>query len=278
MVIARNYILRKGREGVKSTNPWSQTHRRRADLTITPAAQAMTGESTNLLVIDTSTDQLAMGIMSRAGGVHVSSFLATGRHGRDLVPCIGDLLREANLKVMDLGVVAVGLGPGSYTGLRIGLTAARTLAYTAGALLLGFDSLEGWARTAPPEAPRVHVVADAQRGDVYAADFLRDSLLEPLKLVIASRIESLQSWSQRLDRQGFVVGPGLDSTRIRAAIPVEMQIADARPDRSRALALLELARQLCAGVERVDLWTLEPNYLRRSAAEETWDARNTRPS
>jgi tRNA threonylcarbamoyladenosine biosynthesis protein TsaB len=238
----------------------------------------MTGESTNLLVIDTSTGQPAVGIRSRAGGVHVSSFLATGRHGRDLVPSIGNLLREANLRVMDLGVVAVGLGPGSYTGLRIGLTAARVLAYTAGAVLLGFDSLEGWARTAPPEAPRVHVVADAQRGDVYAADFLRDSLLEPLKLVIASRIESLQSWSQRLDRQGFVVGPGLDSTRIRAAIPVEMQIADARPDRSRALALLELARQLCAGVERVDLWTLEPNYLRRSAAEETWDARGTRPS
>ena len=57
----------------------------------------MTGESTNLLVIDTSTDQPAVGIMSRAGGVHVSSFLATGRHGRDLVPRIGDLLREANL-------------------------------------------------------------------------------------------------------------------------------------------------------------------------------------
>lgn len=119
----------------------------------TPAAQAMTGESTNLLVIDTSTGQPAVGIRSRAGGVYVSSFLATGRHGRDLVPSIGNLLREANLRVMDLGVVAVGLGPGSYTGLRIGLTAARTLAYTAGAVLLGFDSLEGWARTAPPEAP-----------------------------------------------------------------------------------------------------------------------------
>jgi tRNA threonylcarbamoyladenosine biosynthesis protein TsaB len=179
---------------------------------------------------------------------------------------------------MDLGAVAVGLGPGSYTGLRIGLTAARTLAYTAGAVLLGFDSLEGWARTAPPEASSVHVVADAQRGDVYAADFLRDSVLEPLKLVIASRIEPLQSWSQRLDRQGFVVGPGLDSPRIRAAVPAEMQISDARPDRSRGLALLELARQLYAAGRRDDLWAVEPNYLRRSAAEETWDARGTRPS
>ncbi len=256
----------------------NRAHRQRTDLTVTSAAQVMTGESTNLLVIDTSTDQPAVALMSAAGGVHVSSCLATGRHGRDLVPRIGDLLREANLTVMDLGVVAVGLGPGSYTGLRIGLTAARTLAYTAGAVLLGLDSLEGWARTAPPEATSVHVVADAQRGDVYAADFCRESLLEPLKLVIASRIEPLQSWSQRLDRQGLVVGPGLDSPRIRAAVPMEMQIADARPDRSRALALLDLARQLCACGRRDDLWTLEPNYLRRSAAEETWDARSTRPS
>jgi len=252
--------------------------RRRADMTITPAAQVMTDESTDLLVIDTSTDHPAVGIMSRAGGVHVSPCLAPGRHGHDLVPRIGDLLREASLTAMDLGAVAVGLGPGSYTGLRIGLTAARTLAYTAGAVLLGFDSLEGWARTAPPEVSYIHVVADAQRGDVYAADFLRESPLEPLKLVFASRIEPLQVWSQRLGRQGFVVGPGLDSPRIRGAIPAELRISDARHDRSRGLALLELARQLYAAGRRDDLWAVEPNYLRRSAAEETWDARGTRPS
>ncbi len=238
----------------------------------------MTGESTNLLVIDTSTDQPAVAIMSTDGGVHVSSCLATGRHGRDLVPRIGDLLREADLTVMDLGAVAVGLGPGSYTGLRIGLTAARTLAYAAGAVLLGLDSLEAWARTASPEAPRVYVVADAQRGDVYAADFRHDSVLEPLQLAVSSRIERLADWSQRLERQGIVVGPGLDLPKIRAAVPVEMQVSDASPDRSRGLALLELARQLCAEGRRDDLWAVEPNYLRRSAAEETWDARGTRPS
>ncbi len=236
------------------------------------------GEATNLLVIDTSSDQAAVAIMATAGGVHVSSCLATGRHGRDLVPRIGDLLREANLTVMDLGVVAMGLGPGSYTGLRIGLTAARTLAYAAGAALLGFDSLEGWALTASPEAHMVYVVADAQRGDVYAADFRHDSVLEPLQLAVSSRIERLADWSQRLERQGLVVGPGLDLPRIRAAIPAGMQIADIRPEQNRGLALLELALQLHAAGHRADLWAVEPNYLRRSAAEETWDARGTRPT
>lgn len=113
------------------------------------------------------------------GRIHVSSSLATARHGRDLIPRIGELLRVAGLNVNDLTVVAVGLGPGSFTGLRIGLTAARMLAYTAGADLLGLDSLEGWARTAPPEILRVHVAADAQRGDVYAADFLREAPAHP---------------------------------------------------------------------------------------------------
>ena len=93
------------------------------------------------------------------------------RRGRDLVPGLRDLLAEAQARAIDLGLIAVGLGPGSYTGLRIGLTAARTLAYAADADLIGFDSLEGWARTASPESVRVYVVADAQRGDVYSADF-----------------------------------------------------------------------------------------------------------
>ncbi len=238
----------------------------------------MTGESKNLLVIDTSSNQTVVAVLSSAGRAYVSSILAAGRHARELVPCIGELLREAGLTAMDLEVVAVGLGPGSYTGLRIGLTAARTLAYVAGANLMGFDSLEGWARTAPSDALRVYAVADAQRGDVYAADFMRDSLSEPLKLVIASRIETLQSWLQRLDIQGFVIGPGLESPHLRGALPAELQVAGGKPDRSRALVLLEMARQLCTRGRRDDLWTLEPNYLRRSAAEETWDARGTRPS
>jgi tRNA threonylcarbamoyladenosine biosynthesis protein TsaB len=237
----------------------------------------MAAEPMNLLALDTSTDRPAVGILTAARRVHVSTLLAACRHGRDLVPCISDLLGAAGLVVGDLRVVAVGLGPGSYTGLRIGLTAARILAYTTGADLVGFDSLEGWARNAPAEASRIHVVADAQRGDVYAAEFARESLDEPLKLVSASRIEPLLAWSDRLRGPGVVLGPGLDSPRIRAAVPAAMAIAEPDLDRPRAVALLELARQLWTGGRRDDLWALEPNYLRRSAAEETWAARGSRP-
>jgi tRNA threonylcarbamoyladenosine biosynthesis protein TsaB len=233
----------------------------------------MTLESHNLLVVDTSTSQPVVGVLSAPGRVHVSSSVAAGGHGRDLIPRVGELLREASLSVMDLRVVAVGLGPGSFTGLRIGLTAARTLAYAAGAQLIGLDSLEGWARTTPSRETRVFVVADAQRGDVYAADFIRDSQSEPLRPLITSRIEPLECWLQRLGREGVVIGPGLESPRIREAVPAEMQQAGDRSEPSRAVALLEMAKDLCAMGRSDDLWCLEPTYLRRSAAEEASEAR-----
>jgi tRNA threonylcarbamoyladenosine biosynthesis protein TsaB len=230
----------------------------------------------NLLVIDTSTDRTAVAVSTRGGEIHAGSIEGSGKHGRDLLPRVRELLGRAGLAPGELDLVAVGLGPGSYTGLRIGLTAARVLAYAAGAGLLGFDSLEGMARGAPGEALRVHVVADAQRGDVYAAEFARAAPHEPLTRVSGSRIEPLASWIGRLGEDGFVLGPGLDSSRIHQALPAGLAIAGPELRRPRAGSLLELALDLARDGRRDDLWTTEPNYLRRSAAEDQWDARGSR--
>ena len=136
-------------------------------------------------------------------------------------PACATCLQTAGLDIRDLHVVAVGIGPGSFTGLRIGLTAAKTLAYATSADLVGFDSLEGLAANAPADALCVHVVADAQRGDVYAADFARHAPGEPLFRVCESRIESLAGWSSRLGGTGrgartgarFALDPRGDSRR-----------------------------------------------------------------
>src|SRR5437016_669832 len=100
----------------------------------------------NILAIDTSTDRSAVAVATASGAVHAAPSDPAGRHGQHLVPGIGAALRAAGLAPRDLGLIAVGLGPGSYTGLRIGLTAAKTLAYAAKVPLVGFDSLEATAR------------------------------------------------------------------------------------------------------------------------------------
>ena len=86
---------------------------------------------------------------------------------------MAELLATGGLRAREIEVIGVGLGPGSYTGLRVGVTAAKTLAYVTGAALVGLDSLEAVAWNAPGTALRVSVVADAQRGDVYSAEFMR---------------------------------------------------------------------------------------------------------
>src|SRR5262245_12950805 len=193
--------------------------------------------TSNLLVLDTSTDQTAVGVWTEAGALQVACTAASQRHGRDLLPIVQALLREAGIVVSDLNVVAVGLGPGSYTGLRVGLTAAKVLAYLTGAHLVGFDSLEGLAWNAPSEALRINVVADAQRGDVYTADFQRSTPGAALACTSASRIRPLSAWAEGLQPPALLLGPGLDSPTIRAAVPARIDLAGQDLNRPRAEVL-----------------------------------------
>jgi tRNA threonylcarbamoyladenosine biosynthesis protein TsaB len=229
----------------------------------------------NLLALDTSTDQPVLGLSMGVGVFLGSSPSGVRRHGRDLIPRLKELFETAGLRADDLELVAVGIGPGSYTGLRIGLTAAKTLCYATGAALIGLDSLEIWACTSSAAPGRIHVVADAQRGDVYAAEFLRVDSHEPPQVVTQSHVEPLAAWARRLQPPGLVLGPGLESAAIRSALPADLAIAAPVPVEVRTSAALGLAARLWSAGRRDDLWTLEPNYLRRSAAEDQWEARIT---
>lgn len=208
--------------------------------------------------------------LSAADGVLRSSVTDPSvRHGRNLVPAIRDLLAEGGLSPRDLGVIGVGLGPGSYTGLRIGVTAAKTLAYALGIPLLGFDSLEAIARCAPADTAHVSVIADAQRGDLYTADFAREKPGEPLVRTAATSVEPASQWRSRLTGDTLVLGPGLS----RLAQPLHEGLNTTSPGASQPdpRAMLDLVRELWNGGQVADPWFLEPFYLRRSAAEEQWD-------
>lgn len=222
----------------------------------------------NILALDTSTPRAAVAVATAAGAVHVATPDPDQRHGRALVPTIRDLLRDAGLAPDGLDFIAVGLGPGSYTGLRIGLTAAKTLAYAAGRPLVGLDSLELVARNAPAEARRVAVIADAQRGDVYAADFARDEPDGPLVRARPTRIEPIDRWLGQFVEGTLMLGPGLERLGPHLpCTPLRVTPADF-PDGHR---LVELARDAWATGRRDDPWFLEPLYLRRSAAEDQWE-------
>jgi tRNA threonylcarbamoyladenosine biosynthesis protein TsaB len=227
----------------------------------------------NLLVIDTSSVHLVVGLRAGKRPPLVAASLTDRKHGRDLIPRIKELFDLAGLAAADLNTIGVGVGPGSYTGLRIGVTAAKIMAYATGAGLIGFDSLHGWAESAPRAALRVHVVADAQRDDVYTSELTRAEPGARLIALAPTRIEPLGKWTERLSQPASVIGPGLSSARVRAALPGGLDLIETSSDHRLAESLLEMTARLWNDRRGDDLWTLEPNYLRRSAAEDQWEAR-----
>ena len=228
------------------------------------------------LAIDTSTDRGAIGLSVRSGLELSASTETARRHGRDLIPLLAATLREAGKSLRDVDVLAVGVGPGSYTGLRVGLTAAKTLAYACGASLIGLDSLEAIARNGPCDAKKISVVADAQRGQLYVAEYVR----EPGGRLVVTRpceIEPLAAWLARLEPGTVALGPALDSPRIRNVLPAGFELPDPALNYPVGHRLIELARETWAGGRRDDPWLLEPRYLRQSSAQEQWASRNPPP-
>jgi tRNA threonylcarbamoyladenosine biosynthesis protein TsaB len=105
------------------------------------------------------------------------------------------------------------------------------------------------------------------------AELARPAPGAPLSAAAETRIETLSSWTARLEPGGVVLGPALDAPRIRSAIPAAFLPPADEANHPRGEALIELAREATAAGRRDDPWLLEPLYLRRSAAEDQWDTR-----
>ncbi len=228
------------------------------------------------LALDTSTERGAIGLGVRSDLEFVATTDTARRHGRDFLPRLSATLQEAGKRARDIDVIAVGLGPGSYTGLRVGLTAAKTLAFATGASLIGLDSLEAIACNAPSDASRVAVVADAQRGRVYVAEYVRQQSGRLIS-ARACQIEPAAAWLARLETGTVVLGPALASPRIRAMLPAEFVMPDPALNYPEGHYLVELAREAWSSGRRDDPWMLEPRYMRESSAEEQWSSRPPPP-
>jgi tRNA threonylcarbamoyladenosine biosynthesis protein TsaB len=224
------------------------------------------------LVLETSGRAGAVALAEGAELAAVQHLAEARRHARDLAPVTAALLAERGWSPRDLSGVIVSLGPGSYTGLRVGVMSAKTLAYAIGCALLGVGTFAAIARQAPEEVSRLDVLADAQQDKVYVQSFARTPAGWAATTALA--IVPFATWLADRLPDAYATGPGLH--RFEPSVPGGERIApracwDPRPE---SLLPLGLAR-FQAG-ERDDVYALEPLYLRPSSAEEQWKTRQGR--
>lgn len=211
--------------------------------------------------------------MENQKAVATTELSATGRrHARTLVPEIGELVDGINLHLHDIDAFAVSIGPGSFTGLRVGVVCAKTLAYSLNKPLLAVDTFEAVAAAhgsfIESNTNRlVWVIDDALRGDVYAGRYKFEE--GNIACLQKPRLIAVEQFRTALASDDIVTGPGV------AKLDEDLIGLDLGPENLRTPQAVQIAligeQRLSAG-DVDNPWSVEPHYIRRSAAEEKADA------
>jgi tRNA threonylcarbamoyladenosine biosynthesis protein TsaB len=188
------------------------------------------------------------------------------RSAQTLAPAIVSLLEKAAWRPGDVKLVAVATGPGSFTGLRVGVATAKLFAYAVGAEVLGVNTLEVIAaqQTTVTEGAELWAVLDAQRNQVFAGRFTRDNMGWQWQGETALLDNS--AWIAGLKPGQIVNGPVLE--KLASKLSGEIKVADQAQWTPKAATVGQLAWKHYQTGRRDDVFGLLPQYFRASAAEE----------
>ena len=190
-------------------------------------------------------------------------------HSQTLMVMAEDLLKQCGKTVSDVTAVAVAEGPGSFTGVRIGVAAAKGLSWGGQIPCYGVSTLEAMAETLGVYEGHVCACMDARRNQVYNAVFLAaDGKLERVSEDRAIALSDLQTELEHIDGPIFLVGDGaaLTYNTLKDAVPSLILPPEHRMHQRASGVAIVAAKEIAAGASG-DANALTPNYLRLSQAE-----------
>jgi tRNA threonylcarbamoyladenosine biosynthesis protein TsaB len=194
-------------------------------------------------------------------------------HSARLPAVIGDLLLACEAKLPDIGGYAIGLGPGSFTGLRIGLATFKGFSYANRRPIAGASSLASMALAAAPDAPAGTLLVpllDARKGELYAGFYRIEeggvvAVRPDAALPAAALLEATRALTNGLAPAGFGEGYQAYAAELRAALP-PLATGVLAPS-AAAIGHLCASSLRGATYDQARLAALEPHYVRKSEAE-----------
>jgi len=220
-----------------------------------------------VLGIETTTTQGGVAVVGEGGLVSEYTLNVEVTHSERLLPAIDRTLRDAGLEVTALQGLAVAIGPGSFTGLRIGLSTAKGLAYATGLPLVGVPSLEALAWAVPAARWPICPVLDARKQEVYAALFRTRP--DGVTRLTEDQALAPEALCDRIRRPTLFVGDGLTTygELFKRLLGDRFLALSPALRGSRPACVADLGRRRLLLGERDPVETLVPRYLRPSEAE-----------
>jgi tRNA threonylcarbamoyladenosine biosynthesis protein TsaB len=219
------------------------------------------------------------------------------KHAAGILPMIDSLCREHGVGPRDLAELYVSIGPGSFTGLRIGVTLAKTMSLTTGVKIVAVPTVAVLAANAPADAANIIIVLDAKRDQIFTASFaakdeggrMKDEkgeeithpfssfILHPSSFSLRepAHLDSLTAMLARSPRPVHLIGEGIPYHE--KFIPKDdAGVIVTSPDlwRAKAGVVASIGMQMAARGEFADADRLVPLYIRMSEAEEKWEEKN----
>lgn len=227
-----------------------------------------------ILGISTSTKQVGAAIGGHEG-VLASSHSARGkRHAENLAPAIDFVRRQARIEMADISAVAVDVGPGLFTGLRVGIAAAKAVAHALRVPMIGIASLDLLAWPVRHTSREIVAVIDARRGEVFYARYRpTPGGVQRLTDPVVAAPDDLRADLEANDFDYLVVGDG--GLRYAEELDglVGLEVAEQHLAYPSAASLVQLAHAKAIREDFVQPWQLAPLYLRPPDAEINWSTR-----
>jgi len=222
----------------------------------------------NILAFETSTAYESIALSSNGQIVADVTIRAKKTHSERLLPTVENLLAQTDMKLEDISAIAVSVGPGSFTGLRIGLSTAKGLCFGLKIPLYATSTLRSLANNASSVSSNICALMDAGRDEYYFA--LYSSEFTEIHAPAFAKLEQIM---KIVDNETLIIGPA--NSKIKQAlyaIDTTLNFArdiDCYPKAASLVDIIENNKG-CDMYEADDIAKVEPLYIRKSAAEENF--------
>ena len=223
-----------------------------------------------IIGIDSSTTVISVALLEDDKLIAEVVLNTQKKHSQRLMPMIDMILNEAGISAKDLDAIAVSSGPGSFTGLRIGITTAKALAWSLSKPLVAVSSLDALAANVQCKAQLICPVLNARRKEVYTAIYtMEDNKLRLLSDYMVCTPDELIEILQQKDGQIVLLGDGVEEVAevFQNKIADRLEILKTIDRLPRASRIAYLGWQKLQKGETEDVMQLTPLYIRPSEAE-----------
>jgi len=220
-----------------------------------------------ILSIEASTEVSSVAVLGRSGLISEYSLCCKVTHSERLLPAIQRILADTDVTMKQVDAVAVSVGPGSFTSIRVSVSTAKGLAYPGNKPVIPVSSLAGLANRFGGVKLPICTLLDARKGEVYAAVFRsidgEMSLISPERVIAPARLYDL------IKEPTLFVGEGAVRYKplLKESLPSLAVFVPGSLNLLSAASVGEIALHKLKAGQTVEHGALVPNYIRRSEAE-----------